>query len=105
MGDDLHDISIYSPGEPNVGINPTSYTLPKFFLPDFDDEERERVRSIIATAFGEIWSAGVTVSFDDECPDCGHVLPCERHHYDGEEHYLPEDGLPADHDPWGSEPG
>jgi hypothetical protein len=59
-----------SSSDSSVGIFPVEATI-LLDWPDIDDdEERERVRSILVEAFNELFDGLDDVWFHDECPDC-----------------------------------
>lgn len=66
-----HTLRITMAGDPTVGIPSLNDTIElKWDLDEYADE-RERVRSIIAGAWKDLYDEGsVDVVFDDECPDC-----------------------------------
>ena len=64
-------IHIESSDDPSVGIFGCDATVEVDWpAMDGDDEERERVRSIMVNAFNEMFDGLRSVWFEDECREC-----------------------------------
>ncbi len=72
-------VIIVSRGGESVGIFPSDATveLDTLFVTD-NEGMREIVRSILSSAFGELFDDRVAVWFDDECPDCGSITTLHK---------------------------
>jgi hypothetical protein len=72
-------IFINAPGDMSVGIWPDhveiiiNRDLPK------EDTEREETRKLLSEFWNDFLdNGGITVRFEDECPDCGKKMPYKR---------------------------
>lgn len=63
-------VTIVMPGDLSAGLRAITDTITLQWDLE-DNDERERVRGIIAGAWGELYDVGgVVVHFGDECADC-----------------------------------
>jgi len=62
--------TIWSNGDPSVGINGNQAEVDMPYLGEVDDEYRQSIRESLATVFSEIFDDRAFVIFDDECSDC-----------------------------------
>ena len=62
--------TIWSNGDPSVGINGNQAEVDMPYLGEVDDEYRQGIRESLIMAFSDIFDDKAFVTFDDECPDC-----------------------------------
>lgn len=61
-------------GDPSVDIPSLTDTIEiKWDLDEIKDD-RNRIRDILQRAWSEMYDDRASVSFDDECPDCGRTI-------------------------------
>ena len=63
--------NIYFAGEPSVGIFSYSYDVEIPDLTEYDNETRKWLRDQLQALYTELEDHDCTVTFDDECFDCG----------------------------------